>query len=194
MIKMIYTLASLMISGTLLAQHIDGAKIQDQFGLTGDSISLPISIINTYPFISGEINGVKGKLMFDTGNQNALDINNNIIPLSFQKEVGNGQVASGQKFKKYINDTIEEVKLVNGLRFQNLKRIPSANYDFLQNNITPDCIGYIGHDFFKGYLFKLDYTKRQITFYKNTSERESSKDFLVGEKVLAVLQFETRRL
>jgi hypothetical protein len=178
----------------LLAQNIDGSKIQDTFELTGDSISFPITIVNTFPFITGEVNGIKGKLMFDTGNQNALDINNNIVPLASQTEKGNGQVGSGQKFTKYTNYNIEDVKLVNGLRFQNLKEIPSGNYDFLQKNITPDCTGYIGYDFFKGYLFKLDYTKRKITFYRNTPNRKSTKDFLNGEDVLAVLNFETRRL
>jgi hypothetical protein len=48
--------------------------------------------------------------------------------------------------------------------------------------------------FFKGGLFKLDYVKRKLTFYKITKERKSSKDFLTNEKVLAVLNFETRRL
>jgi hypothetical protein len=46
----------------------------------------------------------------------------------------------------------------------------------------------------KGYLFKLDYLKRKLTFYKITQERKSSKDFLKGEKVLAIVNFETRRL
>jgi hypothetical protein len=181
MIKTIYTLIILMLSTALCAQDVKVPKIQDHFQLTGDVISFPITIVNAFPFISGEINRVKGKLMFDTGNQNALDVNNNIVPLSSQKEKGEGYVGSGQKFKDYINDNIENVQLVNGLHFKNLKNIHSANYDFLQNNITPDCIGYIGHNFFKGYFFKLDYTKRKLTFYKNTPERESSKDFLVGE-------------
>lgn len=72
--------------------------------------------------------------------------------------------------------------------------VPSSNLAFLQDHITPDCIGYIGHNFFNGYLFKLDYLKRKLTFYKNTPERALSKDFLRGEKVLAVLDIETRRL
>jgi hypothetical protein len=46
----------------------------------------------------------------------------------------------------------------------------------------------------KGYLFKFDYLKRKLTFYKITQERKSSKDFLEGEKVLAIVNFETRRL
>lgn len=125
---MIYTLASLMVCGTLLAQSVDGAKIRDKFGLTGGSISFPITIVNTYPFISGEINGVKGKLMFDTGHQHALAINNNIVPLPSQIDQGSGQVGSGQKYTVYHNDTIRDLRLVNGLHFQNLRQISSSNY------------------------------------------------------------------
>ena len=34
----------------------------------------------------------------------------------------------------------------------------------------------------------------KVTFYKNTQQRKSSKDFLKDEKVLAIINFETRRL
>ncbi|QEE50248.1 hypothetical protein FUA48_11865 [Flavobacterium alkalisoli] len=190
--KTIYTLAFLIMTAFLQAQNPDQSAIQQEFRLAADSISFPLTLVNAFPFISGEVNGVKGKFMFDTGKQEALEINNNMVPLSSQRESGNGFVASGQKFKVYTNDTIKEVRLVNGLHFQNLKQIESANLDFLQNRITPDCIGYIGFDFFEGYLFKLDYIKRKLTFYKNTSVRELSKDFLNGEKILAILDFEIR--
>lgn len=190
--KAIYIIALLIISSVSHAQDLEETSIQNEFRLIGDSISFPLTIVNAFPFISGEVNRVKGKFMFDTGKQEALEINNNMVPLSSQKESSDGFVASGQKFKVHTNDTIEEVHLVNGLHFQNLKQIESANLDFLQNRITPDCIGYIGFNFFKGYLFKLDYTKRKLTFYKSTQVRESSKDFLNGEKVLAILDFEIR--
>lgn len=192
--KTIYTLALLLIFTILSAQTVKDSTIQHQFELTGDIISFPLTLVNAYPFISGEVNGVIGKLMFDTGNQKDLELNNNIIPLPSQKWLGNGQVGSGQRFKTYINDTIKDVRLVNGLHYQNLQGITSGNFDFLQKNITPDCIGYIGHNFFRGYLFKLDYTRRMLTFYKNSPQRDSSKDFLAGEKVIAILDFEIRNL
>ncbi|MEH6703473.1 MAG: hypothetical protein V7691_01645 [Galbibacter orientalis] len=191
--RTIFTLVFLTISVVLQGQEIGESITQNQFQLTGDSISFPLTIVNAFPFISGEVNGIKGKFMFDTGKQEAIEINNNMVSLASQKAVGTGFVASGQKFNKYTNDTIEEVRLINGLLFQNLRQIESANLDFLQNSITPDCIGYIGFNFFKGYLFKLDYTKRKLTFYKNTAVRASSKDFLNGEEILAILDFEIRK-
>lgn len=192
--KTIYTLAVLIVSTFVCAQNLKESTIKNEFKLTGDSISFPLTIVDFYPLISGEVNGIKGKFMFDTGHEGALTINSTIFPLTSQKEIGEGSAGSGQKFKQYTNDGIDEVKLINGLHFQNLKKIPSANFDFLQNGITSDYIGFIGYNFFKGYLFKLDYTKRKLTFYKNTSSREASKDFLNGEKVLAILDFEIRNL
>ncbi|MRX78575.1 hypothetical protein GJU39_21070 [Pedobacter petrophilus] len=162
--------------------------------LHGDSLVFPLTIINAFPFISATVNGVSGKFMFDTGNQFSIDINDNYIKLPNKKVKGKGVVASGQSYKKNVNDTIREVKFKNGLTYQNLENITSGNYEFLQKYITPDCLGYIGHNFFKGYLFKLDYLRRKITFYKNSSERSMSNDFLANEKVLAVIDFETRKL
>ncbi|WP_316776859.1 hypothetical protein [Pedobacter antarcticus] len=162
--------------------------------LHGDSIVFPITLINAFPFISGEVNGVKGKFMFDTGNRSAIDLNDNLVRLPEKKTSGKGIVGSGQSFVVNINDTIAEIKFNNGYTYRNLLKIKSANYDFLQNRITPDCIGYIGYDFFKGYLVKLDYLRRKIIFYKNTEQRKSSKDFLKGEKVLSIIDFEIRKL
>lgn len=188
--KIIYLLLICGSSLTIMAQKIT----KKNFVPTEDIVVFPITLINAFPFISGEVNGVKGKFMFDTGNQNALDINDNLVQLTQKKEKGSGQVGSGQKFKANINDTIAEVKLADGSVYKNLVNIKSGNYDFLQNAITPDCIGYIGHNFFKGYLVKLDYLRRKIILYKNTDQRKSSKDFLEGEKVLAIINFEIRRL
>ncbi|MDP9076756.1 MAG: retropepsin-like domain-containing protein [Bacteroidota bacterium] len=191
------TILLLLLSISVLqaaAQQRAEQMFENTAELHGDSIVFSLTLVNAYPFVSVEVNGVKGKFMFDTGLNSAIEINDNAISLPDKKAVKKGQVGSGQSFMKSVNDTIAEVKFKNGLTYRNLLHITSGNFDFLQNNITPDCIGYIGYDFFKGYLFKLDYLKRKLTFYKITKERKSSKDFLKGEKVLAVLNFETRRL
>lgn len=160
--------------------------------LHGDSIVFPITMINAYPFISVEINGVKGKLMFDNGTEAALNLNDNLINLKAKKKAGKGNFGSGQSFTENITDTVAEVKFTNGLTYRNLLNIKSANVDFLQRNITPDIVGFMGYNFFKEYILKLDYLRRKITLYKNTEQRSISKDFLNGEKVLAVINFELR--
>lgn len=162
--------------------------------LHGDSIVFPLTMINAFPFISVEVNGIKGKLMFDTGTESALRINENVVNLAGRKKERKGYFGSGQSFDINTNDTIAEVKFINGITYRNLLNIRSSNFDFLQKNITPDFIGYMGYDFFKGYIFKLDYFRRKITFYKATEQRKSSKDFLIGERLLAIINFELRSL
>lgn len=162
--------------------------------LHGDTVVFPITLINAYPFISVSVNGVAGRMMFDTGYGTSIILNDNYISLPNKKANRNGVVASGQSFIVNVNDTIGEVKFSNGLIYQNLQNIKSANFEFLQKNISPDIAGYIGHEFFKGYIFKIDYLHRKVTFYKNTTQRMSIKDFLSGEKVLAVIDFQVKKL
>ncbi|OOQ58409.1 hypothetical protein [Mucilaginibacter pedocola] len=162
--------------------------------LHGEVVTFPLIMIDVYPFISATVDGVEGKLMFDTGYGTSISLNDNFITLPHKKPKSVGVAGSGQSFNTNVNDTIGEVKFRNGLIYRNLLAISSANYEFLQKNITPDFLGFIGHDLFKGYLFKLDYLHRKATFYKATAERNTSMDFLIGEKVLAVVDFEIRKL
>ncbi|UPK69459.1 hypothetical protein [Chitinophaga filiformis] len=192
--KIIAILLLYCIASDAVAQQDKNQIFEHIAILQGDTISFPITLVDAFPFISVTVNGIKGKFMFDTGLKSAIEINDNAVKLPASKKTGTGNVGSGQSFIMNTNDTITEVRFPNDLTYRNLLNIKSANFDFLQNNITTDCIGYIGHDFYAGYIFKLDYLKRKITFYKNTELRKSSKDFLRGEKVLGILNFETRRL
>lgn len=191
-IKSSFWLISLMLCYS--ATRVKAQFYEQTSELHGDIVVLPITLINAYPFIPGTVNGVAGKFMFDTGFGSSIYLNDHFISLPDKKMKGNGVVASGQSFTTNVNDTIREIKFTNGITYRNLENINSANYDFLQQYITPDFLGYIGHDFFKGYLFKLDYLHRKVTFYKTSAGRNISKDFLANEKVLAVIDFELRKL
>jgi len=162
------------------------------FKLTGDIITIPISLIDAYPMIAGEVNGVKGKFFFDTGLKTAIEINENVVPLDRDKMKAyrESRTGSNQIFKMSMNESINEVKLINGLKFENLKNIQSGNFQHIQNITSVDCLGYIGYDFFHGYIVKLDYLRRRLIFYKNSLEREKNKDFLADEIVVAVLDFD----
>ena len=162
--------------------------------LQGDIVVFPLTLINGYPFISATVNGVTGKFMFDTGIASSIMLNDNLIDLPAKQVKGTGFVGSGQSFKTNINDTIQEVKFTNGISYKNLENIMSGNYDFLQKYVTPDFLGFIGHQFFKDYFFKIDYIHRKVTFYAKSFKRSTSKDYLANEKVLAVVNFEIGKL
>ncbi len=176
-----------------LASFTAPAPVQlHTFQLQGDVQVFPLYLINAFPFIEGKVNGQKGKLMFDTGNAHTLSLNNHLLKLPSGKVKGQGFVASGQTFTRMLHDTIASVSLANGLAYRNLLQIESNSFDFLEG-ITPDCIGQIGFGYVEGYVLKLDYTQRRLTCYRQTPARQASRDYLRGERVLAVLDIETRK-
>ena len=199
-----------MLSGSLNAFSQSTVKDQDLPGgvetmkvarssadrsihLSGDTISMHFTVYQHYPFIETTINGVKGKLMFDTGSGFDLTINDAVIPLKNGKTTGRGFTGSGQSFETHMYDTVQTVELARRLTITNGGPITGFDISFM-NVITSDILGMIGYKFFEGYLFKLDYKQGLITFYKNSAERQKTKDFLKGEKVIGVINFEHRKL
>jgi hypothetical protein len=151
------------------------------FGLTEDIISLPIGMVREFPFVAATVNGVPGKLMFDTGKMAALSLNDHKAPL---KDGNVGGVRG-------LYAEVAAVDLANGLSYRSIPNVPGTDLSFMEESITPDFLGFIGHDFYRGYLFKLDYKGNRITFYRRTKARRQSKDYLFGERVVAVVGFMT---
>lgn len=162
------------------------------FRLSGDVQTFPLRLIDAFPFIEGEVNGQPGKFMFDTGNADDLDLNSHLLKLPAGRPLGQGSVGSGQRFTRAQYDTIASVSLSNGLAYKNIAGVEGNSYDFLEG-ITPDCIGQIGFGYVEGYILKIDYTQRVLTCYRQTAARRASQDFLRGERVVAVLDVETRK-
>ena len=180
-----------MLSGSLNAssQSISDRSIH----LTGDTVSMHFVVHQHYPFIETNINGVKGLLMFDTGSGFGLTLNDAIIPLKNGKTIGRGFTGSGQSFDTHMYDTVQTVSIGGRLSVANGGPIIGFDINFM-SSITSNILGMIGYQFFEGYIFKLDYKHGLITFYKNTSERRITKDFIKEEKVIGEIRFEQRKL
>jgi hypothetical protein len=180
-------LATLLVSGFTPAPTPSAT-----FRLSEDVQTFPLRIIDAFPFIEGAVNGRPGKFMFDTGNADDLALNSHLLKLPTGRPLGQGSVGSGQKFTRTQYDTIASVQLSNGLVYKNLLGVEGNSYDFLEG-ITPDCIGQIGFRYVAGYIIKIDYTRRLLTCYRQTVARQAIQDFLRGERVVAVLDIETRK-
>jgi hypothetical protein len=50
--------------------------------LAGKTVTLPLVMVREFPFIEGEIAGIKGKFMLDTGMQDGLVINDHRVPIA----------------------------------------------------------------------------------------------------------------
>lgn len=69
--------------------------------LTGEQATLPLVLVGGYPFLEGEVNGVKGKLQFDVGEKESFALNSHKVIPPDGKVVGNGYFGSGQKFSVF---------------------------------------------------------------------------------------------
>jgi hypothetical protein len=154
--------------------------------LTEDIISLPIVMVREFPFVAATVNGVPGKLMFDTGKREALSLNYHKTPLKDGKVVG----GSGPNEQRLYPE-VAAVDLAGGPSYRSIPYVMGEDLSFMEEKITPDFLGFIGQDFYRGYLFKLDYKANRITFYRRTKTRRQSKDYLFGEGVIAVVGFMT---
>lgn len=163
------------------------AERAPEFRLKGDRVVLPIVMVREFPFLEGELSGVKGKLMLDTGVDQALTVNDHRVPLTEGHPDGKGHFGSGEVFQTRINPVVPDIA-IGALRYQRATQVPSQDATQLER-ITPDFIGWIGFYFWQGYAMKLDYARSEVTFYKGPSE-----EYLAGEKVLAAIPFETRKL
>jgi hypothetical protein len=166
------------------------------FGLKDDIVSLPIYLSHEFPLVAVKINGVPGKLMFDTGSEEALSLNDKAVPLQGGRVIGEGVMGSGQKFEIKSYPVVSSVVLDGSIMnlYQNLHNVKGQDLSFMTEGVGDDFLGILGHHFYDGYLFKLDYCGNRVTFYRQTEERMAAQDFLKDETIIAVLPFEIRKL
>lgn len=155
--------------------------------LAGKTITLPLVMVREFPFIEGEIAGIKGKFMLDTGMQDALVINDHRVPIAGGTKIGTGHFGSGQTYEVRLHSVVQNVR-IGDIDYPSVTSVRSQDARMLEM-ITPDFLGWIGHGFFSSYAIKIDYQRRQVTFYEEGPDR-----YLEGETLVAALPFETRKL
>ncbi|NYF30615.1 hypothetical protein [Sphingopyxis sp. JAI108] len=155
--------------------------------LPSKTVTLPIVMVREFPFIEGEIAGVKGKLMLDTGMQDGLVINDHRVPLTGGTKIGTGHFGSGQAFDIRLHAAVPDIRVGN-LRHPRATNVRSQDARMLEK-IAPDFLGWVGFNFFADHAIKIDYRRLEVTFYE-----AGDKSFIAGEKVIAILPFETRKL
>lgn len=167
--------------------------IAPNFLLSGDEVSFPFVVVKGIPFIEATINGVRGKLMLDTGAERALSLNNRRIPLTGGRAAGRGLFGSGQRFDLMLHANVSTV-MVGDLSFRDITNVESQAAQLLEG-ITPDFAGWMGFNFWRGYALKLDYVNNIATFYRDESPTKGRPSkYLAGETVLGVIRYETRKL
>lgn len=160
--------------------------------LQGESVVIPLVLVKGFPFIEGSINSKKGKIMFDVGDQEALVIDSSSISPPNGVVVGKGFFGSGQSFDVYKFPLIKELTLANKLRYTNLENVFGNSGLPIKQDITSDFIGWLGVAFFKGYVFKLDYSAPSASFYKSGEKGVGESAALKGEQVKITISLESK--
>ncbi|UAK25538.1 hypothetical protein [Sphingomonas nostoxanthinifaciens] len=137
--------------------------------------------------IESRIAGVKGKLMLDTGIDQALAVNDHRVPLPPGQPIGTGHFGSGQSFPMRLSTSVPDVQVAH-LQFPKVTHVQTKDATQLEH-ITPDFVGWLGYYFWQGYAMKVDYARSQATFYKGSPEA-----YLAGEKVIGIIPFEVSKL
>jgi hypothetical protein len=171
-------------------QRPGAAELNQKVHLAGDQSTLPLVLVKGYPFLEGEINGIKGKLLFDVGDEESFALNSHAIAVPNGKEIGKGFFGSGQKFAVSSFPIVDDLKLAGGPEYTAVPNVRGNSGQQLEENITPDFIGWIGVAFFEGYVIKLNYQHPSVTFYKNDASGAGRQAALKGEKVLQVIHFD----
>ena len=193
LLNRVATLVVLFATGSCVemkasASDACGAK---PFSFTEDRIVLPITVVNDFIFVPAEIDGTRGKMMFDTGTVDALVLNDHLLrELGPAREQGHGQFGSGQSYVKRIRECVHGVS-VGGSAAADIPDLRSNDLGFIEKDITPDFLGFIGFQAYPGYDFEIDYVRRRLVLQRSVKGRRSR--LLDGERVLATLPFTTRR-
>ena len=174
------------LPGAIAQQAMRGPENAPEVRMAGDIVSIPFVVMREFPFVEAEVNGVKGKLMLDTGALDALSLNHNHLDLPKGRVIGKSNFASGQTFEIILRPDVDQVRLAGGLTYHHVTNVVSQDATQLEH-ITPDFLGWLGHGFWAGHAAKFDYGASKVTFYKGGPEV-----FLQGETVIAAIPFELR--
>lgn len=151
-------------------------------------VTLPVVMVGEFPFVAGSIAGVRGKLMLDTGIEQALTVNDHRVPVSGGRTIGTGYFGSGQTFAVRLVPELRDIG-IGDLRYPRATTVQVQDARQLEA-ITPDFIGWFGHDAWAAtHALKLDYDRSRATFAYGPPGR-----YLTGERPVAVLPFQTRKL
>lgn len=192
--SVMYSVSAAVVTGTLAAsaavaqEYPRRSEHAPEFRLTGDVVSIPFAMVGEFPFVEAEINGVRGKLMLDTGALDALSLNHNHIELPAGRVIGQGKFGSGQTYELILRPSVRNVRLASGPTYRHVTTVHSQDAAQLEQ-ITPDFLGWLGYSFWDGYSVKFDYKLLKATFYKGGPEA-----FLKGETIVAAIPFDTPKL
>lgn len=162
----IWRLGTWMVSLWLLAAPVwsapakGGLAFEQGFAPGLDVSVWPLQIAHGYPLVRGEVGGVKGVFMIDTGTPWGLLLNSARIKLPDAAYVLTATAGSGQKFDVSRASTMPAIR-IHGQTWAQVREVNSADLSFIEEGTGMGTyLGFIGANFFKDCAFTLDYARR----------------------------------
>jgi hypothetical protein len=182
----------LILSINVVNEQQDKNQIDkpDNYLIEQEHIILPFSIVDGYIFVDGQVGEISGKFMFDTGNPFGIFLNNNYIKLDTTNFFKAGNAGSGQALKLY-KSPIEKINVANQFKLEELSSVVHADFEFIEQGITPDFLGLIGFELLKHYEFVIDYNLKEIHLYLLDEKGNSSMTQITDENIIVTLNFTT---
>lgn len=129
-------------------------------------VTLPFHLLNGYIMMDANVNGIKGKMMFDTGTEFPFFLNNFRIPLGKDTLLGKGKTGSGQEVVIYRqNGAIKNIDLSQSIHLTDVKELPHNNFYYIDEGLDITFLGTCGHGFNRDYEFAINYDNQTIDLY-----------------------------
>lgn len=142
------------------AQTPGGLRFETGFAPAQDLTVWRLDISQGYPLVRGQVGGVKGVFMLDTGTPWGLLLNRARVPLPGASFVVTGKAGSGQVF-----DVVRAARMpplvLQGQAWTQVHGVHAADLSFLEKGtgIGP-FLGFIGANFFANTALTLDYARQ----------------------------------
>lgn len=121
-------------------------------------------VVSGYMLAEGNVNGIAGYFLIDTGTPFLFFINNHYVPLPGKRVLQQGQAASGEAFTMCLADSLDvEVKGLGS--FAGQKNVVNAGFQFLEDAVCGQFLGFLGYKAFEDNVFSIDYDACRITVY-----------------------------
>ncbi len=154
--------------------------------------------VKDYIFVDGEVDGKSGVFMFDTGTPFRFLLNRHYAPLGNGADVVKGTVTSGQGIDLQSHGSEHRV-LIDGHPFSaaagakagsaSEDNALSGDFDFIEKNVAPRFLGFVGWGVLKNYSLVLDYQRRLATLYPIGADGQSMQTPAQKTNIVAVIHF-----
>jgi len=144
---------------------------------------------NQFILVEGEVNGIKGRFMFDTGKPTLFILNNSYLDLP--KETKRPSFVVGGSDKEFevfsCDNSIKNIKFGGEKLSTNLNNLEHTDLSF--DNFGTEFLGIMGFGVFHNYEIVINYKRQVLELYLLNEEGES--DYRPTSKEITNFKFET---